>query len=204
VGRAARPGGSWGGDGPLWRELEELLVGASASVRGGGNPEVLLRDDQRFYLQDQVLVKVDRASMSHALEVRPPFLTEAMVGFAGSLPRRLKVRGGTHKLLLREWCARRYPREISSRPKKGFGSPLGHWFRGPLRELVGDVLSPEVVARQGLLQPSAVTRLVEEPWRGAADRRKEILNLLMLGLWLDDVASTGRSGSLSGKQPTDR
>jgi asparagine synthase (glutamine-hydrolysing) len=185
-------------------QLERLLVEASSGVRGRGDLEVLLRDDQRFYLQDQVLVKVDRASMAHALEVRPPFLTEAMVGFAGSLPRRLKVRGATHKLLLREWCARRYPREIADRPKKGFGSPLGHWFRGPLRELVGDVLSREVVARQGLLEPSAVARLVEEHWRGTADRRKEIFNLLMLGLWLDDVASTARSGSLSGKQPTDR
>lgn len=188
----------------LQPRLEELLVEASYGVRGRDDLEALLRDDQRFYLQDQVLVKVDRASMSCALEVRPPFLTEALVGFAGSLPRRLKVQGATHKRLLRAWCERHYPRAISSRPKKGFGSPLGLWFRGPLRELVGDVLSPEVVARQGLLNPAAVTRLVEEHWRGAADRRKEILNLLMLGLWFDDVASTARSGRLSVERPIDR
>ena len=179
------------------RDLQALFKESSTVARGRGPLETLLRDDQRFYLQDQVLAKVDRASMACSLEVRPPFLSEALVRFARSLPASLKVGGGRHKRLLREWVSRRYPSEISERPKKGFGAPLGMWFRGPLRELVGDILSPSVIRRQGLLRDSAVTRLVEDHWSGRADRRKEIFNLMTFGLWLDQVASRAGSGSLN-------
>ena len=185
-------------------ELRALILQTGDALRHRDPLERLLRDDQRFYMQDQVLVKVDRASMACSLEVRPPFLSEGVVKFARSLPADLKVHAGIHKRLLREWVARRHPSAIAKRPKKGFGAPLAIWFRGPLRELVGDVLSPSVVARQGLLRPARVTRLVEEHFSGRADRRKEIFNLMTLGLWLDHVAARSPSGSLTRSPAVDR
>lgn len=174
--------------------LAELLGHEARAVEGMGPLEMLLRTDQRFYLQDQVLVKVDRASMANSLEVRPPFLSRPVVGFARSLPASLKVRGRTSKVLLRKWLARDFPASITRRPKKGFGAPLAKWFRNELRDLVGDVLSASAVRRRGLLEPREVTRLVAEHWTGRIDRRKEIFNLLALSLWLDYVSS--RSGTI--------
>jgi len=171
--------------------LSDFLHGPSRVVSGRGRLEQLLRTDQRFYLQDQVLVKADRASMASSLEVRPPFLSEPVVRFARSLPRGLKVRRGSSKHILREWLAREFPPMIARRPKKGFGAPLARWFRGELRDLVGDVLAESVVKRQGLLRSDVVSELVRQHWSGARDRRKEVFNLLSLGLWLDELGGSG-------------
>jgi asparagine synthase (glutamine-hydrolysing) len=145
--------------------------------------ELILRHDRRRYLQDGVLVKVDRASMASALEVRVPMLDHELVRFANGLPADRKIRRGQSKWILREWARRHFPPSITDRPKKGFGAPLGQWFRGPLRELVRDTLAPEGLARDGFFRPDAVQRIVEEHERGARDQRKRIFNLLMFTLW---------------------
>ena len=113
---------------------------------------------------------------------------------SSTLPAKLKVRGGISKVLLRRWLGERAPARIARRPKKGFGAPLGRWFRGELKELVGDTLSAAAVKRQGLLNPEPVARLLQEHWTGVVDRRKEIFNLLTLALWLEFVQS--RSGRI--------
>jgi asparagine synthase (glutamine-hydrolysing) len=154
-----------------------------ASRTAGDALEAVLRTDRRFYLQDGVLVKVDRASMHHSLEVRVPMLDPAMVRFANGLPRDRKIRGRRSKWLLREWARRHFPAELAERPKKGFGAPLAEWFRGDLRELVRDTLSTEAIARQGLFRASAVQRLLDDHERGRRDERKRIFNLLMFTLW---------------------
>jgi asparagine synthase (glutamine-hydrolysing) len=167
----------------LQQGLERLLHEPSAEIPRRNGLEALLRTDQRFYLQDQVLVKVDRASMSCALEVRVPFLAPEMVAFARALPADRKLHGSRGKALLRAYAASRLPPEIVERPKKGFGTPLGKWFRGELRELLEDVLSPASLARHGLFEPAFVARLLREHAAGRRDHRKRLFNLLMFQLW---------------------
>lgn len=169
-------------------ELERLLHEPSAQLPRPKGLEALLRTDQRFYLQDQVLVKVDRASMSCALEVRVPFLAPEMVAFARALPADRKLRGARGKALLRAYAAGRLPPEIVERPKKGFGAPLGRWFRGELRELLEDALSPASLARHGLFEPAFVARLLREHAAGRRDHRKRLFNLLMFQLWWNGFA----------------
>ena len=165
------------------RELESMLHEPADAARGAGPLERLLRTDQRFYLQDGVLVKVDRASMANSLEVRVPFLDPDMVAFARSLPADRKVSGGGFKKIMKSWIAGRIPEAVLRRPKKGFGTPLGKWFRSELRDLVGDVLSPSRMKRLGFFNPASVERLVLDHWSGRRDNRKLIFNLLAFALW---------------------
>jgi len=145
--------------------------------------EAVLRTDQRFYLQDQVLVKVDRASMASSLEVRVPMLDLEVVRYAHALPRDRKLRGGRSKWELREWAKRHFPPELAERPKKGFGAPLARWFRGELRELLRDTLAPDALARDGFFQPHAVQQLLDDHECGRRDERKRLFNVLMFTLW---------------------
>ncbi len=166
------------------RAVDSLLLQPSIEADDGWL-EQLLRTDQRFYLSDGVLVKVDRASMATSLEVRVPFLDCEVVAFADSLPPHAKLRGRTSKWFLREYVGRRLPREIASRPKKGFGAPIGKWFRGPLRPMLEKVLARNRVAAGGVLRPEFVHRLLEDHWSGRRDNRKQILNLLVFTLWCE-------------------
>lgn len=145
--------------------------------------EQLLRLDERLYLQDGVLVKVDRASMAASLEVRPPFLDDRIVRFAHSLPVDAKVGGGTFKRILKEFAATRLPPAVIKRQKKGFGAPLGRWFREDLKPFVAHELSADRLRQEGILEPSVVRRMLDEHWSGRRDRRKEIFNLLSLVMW---------------------
>lgn len=172
--------------------LEGLLQEARSG--GAADLESVLRADRRFYLQDGVLVKVDRCSMSHSLEVRVPFLDNEMLEFASNLPSNRKIRRGQSKWLLRRWVEQRLPVEIARRTKKGFGAPLGRWFRGELRDFVRQNLSTAEIERDGILRPEPVQRLLEDHDRGVADERKRIFNLLMLKLWYDDVRAIAARG----------
>ncbi|HYM62218.1 MAG TPA: asparagine synthase (glutamine-hydrolyzing) [Thermoanaerobaculia bacterium] len=174
-------------------KLEAMLHEPAALAPRGNALEALLRTDQRFYLQDGVLVKVDRASMAHSLEVRVPMLDLELADFARSLGPEWKLRGRSFKAILKAHAARApLPAAVVTRPKKGFGAPLAFWFRGPLRDLAGDVLAPARLARRGLLRPAYVTRLLEEHWSGRRDHRKAIFNLLLLTMWLDALDATPR------------
>ena len=137
----------------------------------------------KTYLQDDILVKVDRASMACSLEIRAPFLDVELVDFLGRVPSRLKLRGLRGKYLLKRAMADTLPPGIASRPKKGFGIPVAEWLKGPLREALLDELSPERLARQGLFEPREVERLVQEHLDGRADHRKPLWTLFMFQLW---------------------
>src|ERR1051325_8680688 len=158
----------------------QLLEALHEPARGAPNDlEAVLRTDRRFYLQDGVLVKVDRATMASALEVRVPMLDDAIVRFASALPA-----GEKHdKRILRRWARQHFPRSIWHRKKKGFGAPLARWFRGPLRAFVRDTLAPDALRRDGFYQPAAVARILDAHERGRSDERKRIFNLLMFTLW---------------------
>jgi asparagine synthase (glutamine-hydrolysing) len=138
----------------------------------------------RQYLLDDILVKVDRCSMMHSLEVRAPFLDTDLVEFVSRLPYRLKIRNGRRKYLLKRAFSQILPYRIVHRTKKGFLIPTALWLQGPLRPLVEEYLGENWLKRQGLFNPAEVRRLVEEHSTGRTDRRKEIWTLLNLQLWL--------------------
>jgi asparagine synthase (glutamine-hydrolysing) len=140
---------------------------------------------QDTYLPEDILTKVDRASMATSLEVRAPFLDAELVDFVAMMPSRDKFSRGTGKRLLRAAAADRLPASILRRPKKGFGIPVARWLRGPLSGLLDRQLEPDRLRRQGLLRPEAVSRLVAEHRAGVRDHRKPLWTLLMLQLWLD-------------------
>jgi asparagine synthase (glutamine-hydrolysing) len=142
-----------------------------------------LRADLQTTLVDEMLTKVDRATMAAGLEARVPFLDRALVEWALVQPGSYKVRGGTGKRLVRAALQPALPRTAAA-PKRGFSPPVGAWLRGPLRSLVLDTLTPEAVARRGFLRPHVVERLVRAHMAGRVDRSRQIFTILALELWL--------------------
>jgi asparagine synthase (glutamine-hydrolysing) len=152
----------------------------------GATPLARLQDvDIGVYLADDLLVKVDRASMAHSLETRVPFLDPVVAEFAMALPDRHKVRGFTQKRLLRDAVRPLLPDEVRKAKKQGFSIPLAAWIRGPLRPLVRDYLSADTLRRQGFLEPAVVEGLVERHEAGQADLGRQIWNLLVFTLWYE-------------------
>jgi len=137
----------------------------------------------RTYLLDDLLPKMDRMTMAHGLEARSPFLDRALMEYAASLPDGLKRRGAQSKLVLKQAVAELLPTSILTRPKQGFGVPLGDWFRTKLRPLVEDTLlkTPRLARR---LRIETVRALFEQHLRGRADHGHQLWTLLTLELWL--------------------
>lgn len=142
-------------------------------------------------LAEDILVKVDRASMSVGLEVRSPLLDHRVVEFVWRLPDSLKVRGTERKWLMRQVLDRHLPRSLTERPKRGFGMPVGDWLRGPMRDWAEDLLGEERLRREGWLEPAAVRGIWDEHLAGTRDRALLLWNLLMFQTWLD-AESPGR------------
>ena len=145
----------------------------------------LLYVDLKMYLQDGILVKVDRASMACSLEVRAPMLDYRFVELIARLPTSWKLRGMTTKHVFKRAMKPWLPPGIVGRPKKGFGIPVAEWLRGPLRDMMLDLLSPARLKQQGLLEPAVVTGLIQDHIEGRRDNRKPIWTLLMMQLWLE-------------------
>ncbi len=139
----------------------------------------------RFYLADDILFKVDRASMACSLEVRSPMLDPELVEFVARLPPRWKVRGFDTKRVLREAMRGLLPPSILSRPKKGFGMPVARWLRRELRPLMERLLDPRSLERDGYFDGHEVRRLMTEHLSGRADRRKPLWTLMVFQLWLE-------------------
>jgi len=139
--------------------------------------------DALTYLPNDILTKVDRASMAVALEVRAPFLARDVVEFAFSLPDAYRMRGLRGKRLLRDAVSDLLPDEVLRRPKKGFGMPVASWLNGPLRELLHDLLAEDRLRAAGVFRAEAVSRLVREHGEGRADHRKPLWTLLVFELW---------------------
>jgi asparagine synthase (glutamine-hydrolysing) len=139
--------------------------------------------DATTYLPDDILVKVDRASMAVALEVRAPFLARDVVEFAFSLPDSFRMRRLTGKRILRDAVRDLLPPSILRRPKKGFGMPVAAWLNGALRPLVHDLLGETAVRQAGLFEPREVQRLLDQHGRMERDNRKQLWTLLVFELW---------------------
>lgn len=137
----------------------------------------------RSYLMDEVLVKVDRASMHYGLEVRAPFLDYHFVEFVFSLPYGLKYRNFQTKYLFKKLMQGRLPDHLLYRKKKGFGIPLSGWLKHELKGLCQELLSEEALRRQGLFDAEYVSRLKSEHFLGKVDNRKQLWNLMVFQLW---------------------
>src|SRR5579864_2359702 len=172
----------------LSRELaEESLVDEFRSL----DPlNQVLAIDMRMYLENDILVKLDRASMMASLEGRVPLLNNDFVGYALSLPLSMKLRGLRSKFLLKRALRGILPERILRRPKKGFGIPVADWFRGPLREQMRDVLASDRIRREGFFDPAAVQRLIGEHLVGRRDNRKQLWTLFAFQLWLEGYSKT--------------
>lgn len=185
----------------LYRQMLSHWHQPDALVRGGHEPHGILWDpaavarvpdfgermqyyDTLTYLPDDILTKVDRASMAVSLESRVPLLDHRVVEFAWTLPTEYKWRGGETKWALRRVLDRYVPRPLIDRPKMGFGVPFDHWIRGPLRAWADDLLSEERFRRDQLLEPA----LIRERWAAhlaGANWGYPLWNVLMLHAWLD-------------------
>jgi asparagine synthase (glutamine-hydrolysing) len=139
--------------------------------------------DLHTYLPDDLLVKVDIASMAHGLEVRSPLLDHELVEFAASLPPSLKLRGNVSKYLLRSVAQSLLPAEVLRRPKMGFGVPLDMWFRKDLREFVRDVLTSPSARQRGCFRPDAIERLIAEHESSRRTHHHLLWSLVVFELW---------------------
>lgn len=155
----------------MWTEVPEFV-------------ERMMYLDLVSYLPDDILVKLDRASMSVSLETRVPFLDHRIVAFSSTLPLRYKIRDGDGKWILRKVLERYLPKGYFERPKMGFGVPIGSWLKGPLRGWAEDLLEPSLLERQGYLNPKAVRAKWEEHLHDKGNWQYHLWDVLMFQSWI--------------------
>jgi asparagine synthase (glutamine-hydrolysing) len=145
--------------------------------------------DMKLYLEGDILVKLDRASMMASLEARVPLLNVQLVEHMARIPRSLKLHGLQSKFLLKRALRGTLPAEILTRRKKGFGIPVARWVRGPLKEQFLSALAPSRISAEGLLDPSAVHALLQDHLAGRRDNRKPLWTLFMFERWYENHVS---------------
>jgi asparagine synthase (glutamine-hydrolysing) len=163
---------------------EQPLNGMVKNMNGHSGLQRYLAFDQRYYLPDDILYKVDRMSMAHSLEVRPPFLDPRVVEFANRLPSKFKLNGGVSKYVLRRLMKDKLPQSVLRRPKIGFDIPIHEWFRGELRPLLLETLSEETVTASGLFDWPALKRLIDAHLERKANVGYHLWGLLVLFIWM--------------------
>ena len=142
--------------------------------------------DMNFYMAEDILTKVDRASMAVSLEVRAPFLDPRVAQFAAALPLEYKLKGNKGKYILKKAVEPLLPRNILQRPKKGFGVPIAEWLKGRLNPLMRDLLAPDRLRNQGLFNEKYVQKLIREHETNVASHHKQLWTLLVFQLWFDN------------------
>jgi len=161
-------------------DLFEPYFAAAGSLVAGAN-----RADLHTYLPDDLLVKIDVASMAHGLETRSPLLDHVFVEWAVGLPDRLKLARGTSKALFKSAMAPYLPAGLMHRPKMGFSCPIDHWFRNEMKELAYDTLLSHRASGRSLFRPTHVRRLLEEHCGMRQDHHQQLWALLVLELWFE-------------------
>jgi asparagine synthase (glutamine-hydrolysing) len=139
--------------------------------------------DEMLYLPDDILVKVDRASMAVSLETRAPLLDYRLGEFLATVPAELRYRGHTKKHLLKKAVEGILPHEVVHRGKMGFGVPLKHWFRREAAEFTRDVLTSRAARERGFFEPGEVSRIVDRHAKGRRDFSNKLWTLLFFELW---------------------
>jgi asparagine synthase (glutamine-hydrolysing) len=155
---------------PYFAEADTLVSGANWA-------------DIHVYLPDDLMVKVDVATMAQSLESRSPLLDHVFLEWALSLPETATMSGGITKSIFKKALEPYLPREILYRPKMGFGCPVDHWFRNELKEMAYDVLLSSQAINRGIVAPAAVKRLLDEHVSGANAHHTRLWPLLMMELW---------------------
>lgn len=150
---------------------------------GNGIVDATMFTDQMTYLPNDLLVKVDIASMANSLEARSPLLDHKVIDFAASLPESIKLKGAENKSLLKKVASRLVPREVLYRKKMGFGVPITHWLRRDLKEFLQENLLSEKFAKRGIIKQEVVRKLVNEHINAEKDHVWELWTILMLELW---------------------
>jgi asparagine synthase (glutamine-hydrolysing) len=180
----------------LWPDAQQLVPGAREPMAIGGvwNGEHPTRwmtaVDLGAYLPDDILVKVDRASMAVSLEARVPMLDHRFVELALSLPDEDRLVDGVGKRVLRRVLARHVPERLFERPKMGFGAPIDRWLRGPLRAWAEELLDPERLMADDLLDPGPIVTRWREHQAGERNWQYSLWAVLMLQQWRERWSST--------------
>ena len=154
-----------------------------AKANGSSLLDATLLTDMMTYLPNDLLVKVDIASMANSLEARSPFLDHKLIEFAASLPDSMKLHGFQTKYLLKKVAARLVPKEVVYRRKMGFGVPIGRWLREDMRPLLYETLLSDHSLNRGIIRPEMLRRYVEEHTGSKHDHAYKLWTLLMLELW---------------------
>jgi asparagine synthase (glutamine-hydrolysing) len=169
---------------PLPNSLDSILgeLRDSPAAHDGVSPYFWF--DQKYFLPDDILNKVDRMSMAHSLEVRPPFLDHRIVEFAAALPPSLKIQGSRQKIVLKELMKKRLPEAILRRKKVGFDIPAHEWLRGPLRELLLNTMQEGLAEHKSLFRPGVIQELVRLHLERRVNVGYHLWGLLLLFLWM--------------------
>lgn len=154
-----------------------------ANTNGSGMLDAVLLADQMTYLPNDLLVKVDIASMANSLEARSPFLDHKLIEFAASLPESMKMQRFQTKSFLKKIAAQLVPKEVIYRRKMGFGVPIGKWLRGEMKDFLNSVLLSEASLKRGVAKPDMIERYVREHIEMERDHTFQLWTLLMLELW---------------------
>jgi asparagine synthase (glutamine-hydrolysing) len=190
-----------------WAGQPSPVLGASESRYGHfdldvgpGAPDVvrMMYCDAVSYLPDDILCKVDRASMAVSLETRVPFLDHRVAAVAARVPLEMKLRGGEGKWLLKQFLYKLAPRELFERPKAGFSIPVGEWMRGPLRDWGEDLLAEHRLRNEGYFDVRLVRNRWEEHQSGRRDATQALWPLLMFQAWEESLRSSD-----SATEPSD-
>lgn len=183
---------TWPNPGELARGGNEPALPFRAVKAYLPNPiDRMMLFDLLGYLPDDILVKVDRASMGTSLEVRAPILDHRVIEFAWRLPVRQKIRNGVGKWLLRQVLQRHVPPSLFERPKHGFGVPIDAWLRGPLKGWAEDLLSEQRLEREGFLDPIPIRAALREHLQGRRNHQYQLWTVLMFQAWLDQQQGIG-------------
>ena len=180
-----------------YRERASLVLGVEPAPPAGAHalweqPGRRLADNMMLadalgYLPDDILVKVDRATMAVGLEARAPFLDHRVAEFAFRLPIAQKIRGGVGKWALRQVLYRHVPAALIERPKMGFGVPIDAWLRGPLKQWAQDLLDPVRLRNEGYFRTEVITQAWAEHQSGRRNLQHFLWNILMFEAWLSEV-----------------
>ncbi len=163
--------------------LQEILSRLRTDLPGDGLAP-FMKFDQEYYLPDDILVKSDRMSMAHAVEVRPPFLDHRIIEFTATLPDRLKVRGSNQKYLLKQLMVSKLPNEVIRRSKVGFDIPTHEWFRGPLRSMLMETLAEAEAEHGDIFHFDTIRRLTQLHMNRSINIGYHLWGLLILFLWM--------------------